>query len=86
LARLAFMSQLVPDLICSPEAVRDFAELFEGDVEIFHDFLGENVGIGKIVGFFEAFVPEPELSGLALSRLTRKIKNQYVSFLPRDTL
>ena len=28
----------------------DFAELFEGGFQVFHDFLGENVGIGKIVG------------------------------------
>jgi len=29
--------------------------LFEGGFEIVDDFLGENVGIGKIVGVFEAF-------------------------------
>jgi hypothetical protein len=34
--------------------------LFEGGVEIFDDFLGENVGIEEIVGFFEAFGSEPE--------------------------
>jgi hypothetical protein len=28
--------------------------LFEGTFEVFDDFLGENVGIGKIVGVFEA--------------------------------
>ena len=39
---------------------RDFAELFEGGFEIFADFLCENVGIGKIVGFFKAFISEPE--------------------------
>jgi len=38
----------------------DFAELFDRGFEVFDDFLGENVGIGKIVGVFEAFVPEPE--------------------------
>ena len=39
---------------------RDFAELFEGSFEVIGGFLGENVGIGKIVGFFETFVSEPE--------------------------
>ena len=38
----------------------DFAELFEGGFEVFDDFLGENVGIREVVGFFEAFVSEPE--------------------------
>jgi len=42
------------------QVVHDFAELFEGGFEVFDDFLGENVGIGKIVGVFKAFVPEPE--------------------------
>jgi hypothetical protein len=30
--------------------------LFQGGFEVFHDFLGENVGIGKIVGFLQRFV------------------------------
>ena len=34
--------------------------MFEGGFEIFDDFLGEDVGIGKIIGFFECFVSEPE--------------------------
>jgi hypothetical protein len=34
--------------------------LFEGGFEVNDDFLGENVGIGKIVGGFEAFVSKPE--------------------------
>jgi len=38
----------------------DFAELFQGGFEVIDDFLGENVGIGKIVGVFEGFVSEPE--------------------------
>jgi hypothetical protein len=38
----------------------DFAELFEGGFEVFADFFSENVGGGKVVGFFEAFVSEPE--------------------------
>ena len=28
--------------------------------KVIDDFLSENVGIGKVVGFFEAFVSEPE--------------------------
>ena len=38
----------------------DTAELFERGFEVIDDFLGENVGIGEIVGVFEAFVSEPE--------------------------
>jgi hypothetical protein len=34
--------------------------LFEGGFEVFDDFLGQYVGIGKVVGYFEAFVFEPE--------------------------
>jgi hypothetical protein len=33
---------------------RDLAELFESGFEVVDDFLGENVGIGKIVGVFQA--------------------------------
>lgn len=36
------------------------ADLFEGGFEIFDDLLRENVGIGKIVGFCETFLSEPE--------------------------
>jgi hypothetical protein len=32
----------------------DFAEFFEGRFEVFDDRLGENIGIGKVVGFGEA--------------------------------
>jgi hypothetical protein len=35
-------------------------ELFERGFEIIDDFLGEYIGIGKIVGVFEAFVSKPE--------------------------
>jgi len=38
----------------------DFAELFQGGFEILTDFLGQNVGVGKVVRLFEAFVSEPE--------------------------
>jgi hypothetical protein len=42
------------------QVVSDLAELFEGGFQIFDDFLGEDVGIREVVGFFEAFVSEPE--------------------------
>ena len=38
----------------------DFAELFEGGFEVLDDFLGEKIGIGEIVGFFKAFIADPE--------------------------
>ena len=38
----------------------DFAESFEGGFKVVDDLLGENVGLGEIVGFFEDFVAEPE--------------------------
>jgi hypothetical protein len=47
----------------------DFAELFEGSFKIFDDFLGEHVGIGRVIGLFEAFVSEPEDVEARLSRL-----------------
>ena len=34
--------------------------MFEGGFEVVDDFLGQNVRVGEIVGFFEAFVSEPE--------------------------
>jgi hypothetical protein len=40
----------------STKISRDFAELFQSRFEVFDDFLGEDVGIGKVVGFFEAFI------------------------------
>jgi hypothetical protein len=38
----------------------DFAELSQLGFKIFYDFLGENVGIGEALGFFQAFVSEGE--------------------------
>ena len=32
--------------------------MFEGGFEVFDDFLRENFGIRKVVGFFEAFVSD----------------------------
>ena len=34
--------------------------MFEDGFEVFDDFLGEDVRIGEIVGFFQAFISEPE--------------------------
>jgi hypothetical protein len=31
-----------------------------GSFEVFSDFLGENVGIGEVVGLLKAFFLEPE--------------------------
>ena len=39
---------------------RGLVGLFTSGFEVVDDFLGENVGIGKIVGVFEAFISEPE--------------------------
>ncbi|HET8564011.1 MAG TPA: hypothetical protein VFM35_09085, partial [Candidatus Binatia bacterium] len=46
-------------LLSFPIQIRgDFAELFEGGFEIFDDFLSENIGIAKVIGFFEVLVSE----------------------------
>ena len=48
------------NLFFFPTKIRgDLPELFEGGFEVVDDFPGENVGIGEIVGVFEAFVSEP---------------------------
>jgi hypothetical protein len=57
------MSQLFPNRICSPQAVRDFAELFEGGFEVIGDFLHEPVGLGKIAGFFAALLASRSIAG-----------------------
>jgi len=33
--------------------------LFEGGFAVFDDFLGENIAVREVVGFFKALVPEP---------------------------
>jgi hypothetical protein len=38
----------------------DFAELLQGGFEVFDDLLGEDIRVRKVIGFFEAFVSEPE--------------------------
>lgn len=47
-------------LLRSGLSVPSPAELFEGGFEVFDDFLGQNIGIWEVVGFFEAFISEPE--------------------------
>jgi len=54
------MSQRFPDRICSPQAICDFAELFEGGFEVIDDFLSKNVGLWTTVRFCEAFFSKPE--------------------------
>jgi len=40
-----------------PTKVRgDFAESFEGGIDIFDDFLHEHVELGKLVGLFETLI------------------------------
>jgi hypothetical protein len=39
---------------------RDFAELFQGGFQVLDDLLGENLGIGKVIGVFEVLVSQPE--------------------------
>ena len=63
--------------------------MFEGGVEILVNLLSENGGIGKIVGFFAAFVPEPETVGAGI--VATDLEDQksvcfLFTALPRDTL
>src|SRR5436309_1348975 len=48
------------DFMSASKVIRNKPELFEGGLEVVHDFLGDDVGIGKVVGGFEALVLEPE--------------------------
>lgn len=55
--------RLPNNLLCIfsvPEVIYDFTELLEGGFEVIDDFLGKHVRIGEIIGFFKAFVSEPE--------------------------
>ena len=45
---------------CTSEITRNQAELLDGGFEIVDDFLGDDVGVGKVRGVFEAVVFEPE--------------------------
>jgi len=63
------------------------ADFFEGGVEVFNDFLGEHVGIGKVVGLFEAFVSPTEDVEAGIIRLMRSSQfrsreKARVPFLP----
>ena len=42
------------------EVGSDLADLFEGGFQVIDEFLSEYIGIRKIIGFFKAFVLEPE--------------------------
>jgi len=60
---------------------------FEGGFEILDVFLGENVGVGRIVGVFEAFVSEPGDVEAGIIRLMRSSQlrsreKARVPFLP----
>ena len=55
-----------------PTQIRDdFAELLKGGFEVFDDFLGKDVRIGKIVGFVRAIVSETGDVDVSLARLMR---------------
>ena len=56
--------------------------MFQGGFEVFDNFLGENVGIGRVVGSFAAFVSEPEdvEAGFVV------IEPLFVLFKPNPTL
>ena len=34
--------------------------MFESGFQVFDDFLGKDIGVGEVVGFFQAFVSEPK--------------------------
>jgi hypothetical protein len=51
------------------EITRNFAEWFDGGFGLCDDLLGEDISIGKIVGFFQAFVWSQKMSRPALSRM-----------------
>ena len=55
------------------EVGRNFRELLDGGFEVFDDFLGENVGIRKIVGFFQAFVSEQDVEAGFVAVLGRDV-------------
>jgi len=46
-------------------------QLSEGGLEIFHDFGGDDIGIGKVGAVCEALVFEPEEVAVELSRFVR---------------
>jgi hypothetical protein len=57
-----------------PAQVRgDFAELLKDGFEVFDDFLGKNVGIGKIVVFFKLSSRSQKMSRLAFVAVGSKI-------------
>ncbi|MFO8049846.1 MAG: hypothetical protein R6U29_12490 [Desulfosudaceae bacterium] len=43
-----------------PQILSDLAELSERGLKVVDDFPGKDAGVGKVVGFFQAFVFEPE--------------------------
>ena len=47
----------------------------ECSLEIVADFLSENVGIGEVVGFIEAFVSEPEDIEAGFVAVAKQSKN-----------
>ena len=57
------------------QIVRDFGELGEGGLEVFHDLSRDHIGVGEIGAVFEAIVLQPknvEVKFIALA-IPRKI-------------
>jgi hypothetical protein len=46
--------------VLAGQVVWDFPEFHDGGFEVFDDVRGKEIGIGKIVGLFEAIVSEPK--------------------------
>jgi hypothetical protein len=54
------MYSLVLLLLLSAQVICDFTERFPGAFEVFDDVLGEDVGIGEVIGFFQTLLSEPK--------------------------
>ena len=47
-------------LFLFPQIPHDLPELLQRRFQVFHDLLGDDIGIGEVVGGFEGVVLEPE--------------------------
>ena len=54
----------------------NLGELGEGGLEVFDDFGGDHIGIGKVGAVFEAFVFEPEPSRWEVSEANGRAKSR----------
>ena len=60
----------------SLEVGRDFGELSKSGSEVFDDFSGNDVGIGRVGAVFEAVVFEPEPSRSEAARQTGRSRDR----------